>query len=396
MASCLHAAHEFGHVSCEAGSCQGSHAALPWSTVSQVQRWTARLVPLKDYGDTTFITGLRAYACLAVVLAHTGGGGFRGLGAAPSRFIHFANYGVTVFFVISGFSVAASYAACGGFRAHMTRRILRVAPLYYLWMGIAIATGTTAIEWQERYSAAVGLYNVGMHALFLSFLDYRIACTILGVEWSLPIEVVWYAAIPALLVCTRTPAALTLAVIGAVLWLVPVAALKRLLPLPPDDAAYAILWSPLPHAPAFVLGVAAYRIRKWCPGVREYGAAILLVGVCAVVCLASAEWSLPAAVYPLFFAMFTASILAAGSQASAVFNALFCNSAALFVGTISYGLYLSHFPVMRALSGAGVIKADGSLESFMFTTSVACLLSALTYRFVERPAQRLALPRGFK
>ncbi len=35
---------------------------------------------VKDYGDTNFITGMQAFAPLAVAMIHTGGGGFRALG----------------------------------------------------------------------------------------------------------------------------------------------------------------------------------------------------------------------------------------------------------------------------------------------------------------------------
>ena len=66
---------------------------------------------MKDYGDTNFITGMRAYAALAVVLIHAGGGGLRDIGQMGDNIANLGLAGVYVFFVISGFSVASSYLA---------------------------------------------------------------------------------------------------------------------------------------------------------------------------------------------------------------------------------------------------------------------------------------------
>ena len=62
----------------------------------------------KNYGATTFVTGMRAYAATAVVLTHSGGAGLRDLGSIGNHLTELGAQGVTVFFVISGFSVATS------------------------------------------------------------------------------------------------------------------------------------------------------------------------------------------------------------------------------------------------------------------------------------------------
>ncbi len=38
-----------------------------------------------------------------------------------------------------------------------------------------------------------------MHFAFVSFLDYRIANSLIGVEWTIPVEVFWYIFLPFLL-----------------------------------------------------------------------------------------------------------------------------------------------------------------------------------------------------
>jgi peptidoglycan/LPS O-acetylase OafA/YrhL len=95
----------------------------------------------KDYGETTFVTGIRAFAALAVVMIHAGGAGLRGPGDIGNHLADLGRTGVYAFYVISGFSVAASFAASDGFRTYAEKRFFRIAPLYYFWITIGFLMG---------------------------------------------------------------------------------------------------------------------------------------------------------------------------------------------------------------------------------------------------------------
>ena len=103
-----------------------------------------KISPIRNYGDTTFITGMRAYACFAVVLIHAGGGGLRSLGAIGNRIVDLGGQGVAVFFVISGFSVSAAYSTSDSYMDYINKRLWRITPLYYFWIAISVLTTTTA------------------------------------------------------------------------------------------------------------------------------------------------------------------------------------------------------------------------------------------------------------
>lgn len=148
----------------------------------------------KDYGATSFITGLRAYAVLITILIHAGGAGLYLLGPLGERIVGLGRTGVYMFFVISGFSVANSYIHSKGFGDFLSRRLWRIAPLYYFWLIIMVAFGNTEVS----------LYNFLMHVSFLSFADSTIANSILMVEWSIPVEIVWYIFTPVLVMLTLT------------------------------------------------------------------------------------------------------------------------------------------------------------------------------------------------
>lgn len=138
--------------------------------------------PHKDYGDTSFITGMRAFAALAVVLIHAGGAGFRELGSIGNNIADFGRAGVYVFFVISGFSVASSYENSKCYLEYLNKRLWRVAPLYYFWLAVSILLGVTATYWQKQFGVGIDVYNLVLHGLFIGWLDYRITNSILGVE----------------------------------------------------------------------------------------------------------------------------------------------------------------------------------------------------------------------
>ena len=138
----------------------------------------------KVYGDTNFITGIRAFAVLAVVLIHAGGAGFRELGTIGNNIADFGRTGVYVFFVISGFSVASSYANSSSYFDYLNKRLWRVAPLYYFWLAASILLGITATYWQDEFSVGIDAYNLLLHVLFVGWFDYRVTNSIIGVEWS--------------------------------------------------------------------------------------------------------------------------------------------------------------------------------------------------------------------
>lgn len=86
------------------------------------------------YGATNFVTGMRAWAAIGVLLIHAGGAGLRDLGTFGNRIADFGLTGVFAFFVISGFFVCYSYLNAHNFKAYIAKRLLRIAPLYFLFI----------------------------------------------------------------------------------------------------------------------------------------------------------------------------------------------------------------------------------------------------------------------
>lgn len=343
---------------------------------------------VKDYGDTNFITGMRAFAAFAVVLIHAGGGGLRVFGEIGSHIVDFGAQGVAVFFVISGYSVAASYTASEGYWDYLNKRLWRITPLYYFWIGIAILVGVTATYWQEQFSTSVNAYNLLMHLSFLSFLDYTIANTLLGVEWSIPIEVFWYIIIPFCMQWMISRKQLVIAVLLSYICYKFVVKYPTMLTVPTQDAALAMHWSPIPYVFGFCLGIVAFRLRESGTYFARWGNVALIA---AMITFVLAIYSLnPASKSTyVFFSILTFVLILFGSDNSQFFRWLFTNKIVVYLGTISYGIYLCHPPLLTMLVRLNLVSADGTGRTFLILSACAISVSTLTYFLVERPCQLL-------
>ncbi|EUB95194.1 acyltransferase 3 [Rhizobium sp. CF080] len=340
----------------------------------------------KVYGDTSFITGMRAFAALAVIMIHTGGAGFRELGEIGKNFANFGAAGVFVFFVISGFSVALSYEASSSYRSYLSKRLWRIAPLYYFWLGSSILLGTTSLYWQQQFSAPVDTYNVAMHLAFLSFLDFRIASTIIGVEWSIPIEVFWYLAVPLMLKLSGSTKQLSALIAISLIAHMISARAPVLFPSIGANAPLAIQWSPFPYALCYALGIAVYRARTYIRHSDAIGNLAFLISAALVVAYVCAPRVFARIFFDelVFTSLLTAVLLLLGSAKSRMFTLVFGNRLAQFLGIVSYGLYLAHMPLLDLLTRYGGVWMQNPTLKFLLVSLCATVVSAMTYYGFEK------------
>ena len=111
-----------------------------------------------------------------------------------------------------------------------------------------------------------------------------------------------------------------------------------------------------------------------------------VVGACALLAIAIALWRFnPQTPYPGYFTLVPVLAAAAliGTSGTLVHRYVLSASAVVFVGLISYPLYLWHYPL---IAYARIHFVDGVPVPVMWGILVASfILSWLTYRFIERP-----------
>ena len=342
----------------------------------------AQANPLRYRPD---VDGLRAVAVLPVLVYHA----FPKL--CPGGFV-----GVDIFFVISGylitgiihqqmmdqrFSVADFYA----------RRIRRIFPAL-----IVVVLTTLAIAWfflTPRDLKSLGT-NIAGGAVFaqnfvllgqVGYFDLAAENKPLLHLWSLGIEEQYYIVWPLLLMLLGQWRSRRLAVIAAMA----AASFVACVVLRSRASEYAF-YLPVTRAWELLIGSG---LALWLDGgsgvgrpgefLRRYREAI---AAGALLAIAVAIWRFsPRTPYPGNYTLVPTLAAAAllGTSGTRVHRFVLSSRPAVFVGLISYPLYLWHFPLMAF---ARIHLVDGVPAWIMCAILVASgVLSWLTYRFVERP-----------
>jgi peptidoglycan/LPS O-acetylase OafA/YrhL len=337
-------------------------------------------IRFNDFGDTNFITGLRAYAALMVILIHSGGAGLRDLGEIGNKIANLGATGVYIFFVISGFCIANSLAHNPDKKQFWLKRFWRIAPLYFCVCTagiISIIFNAPVSYWYSHLGPTNLAYDIVMHASFLSFLDYRIANSLVGVEWSIPIEMFWYAIIPFALPMLKTWRGgfilliLTCAVFTA----------KKIYTYttPENFTDYAMQWSPLRYAPAFFLGIVAYRLRPWM--LKTFTPKLLDIALICIIVITFSELIFLKIINEFFVIIALSFLILLTGGAGRISSIIFESKPALFLGTISYSLYLTHMFFVKILPN---FFDTLPLLKFIIIISLTILASIFTYIQIEQ------------
>jgi len=171
-------------------------------------------------GRIAGIDPLRGAAALAVVACHIGGHfwGFTRDSPGPEKlFGWLGQWGVALFFVISGFCIRLPMARARqvdpaarlDVAAFARHRLLRIAPPY--WAAVAASVAAGLLMPTELLDGAHGPLDVTLHLLGLHTLWPDTFASINGVFWTIGIEAHFYAAY--LLVANRRLGAAMVAVL---------------------------------------------------------------------------------------------------------------------------------------------------------------------------------------
>lgn len=338
---------------------------------------------IRAYGETDFITGLRALAATMVVITHTAA--FSDFGQLGVTMSGAGKYGVNVFFVISGFTIAKTFTETEGYRPYLIRRMFRILPLYWLIMIVGFLLANSGIEvsdWMRRFDVSADAYNLFMHLAMISYLDYRVANSILGVEWTIPIEVFWYLLLPLLLSRAQT----VLRTLGAVATLIIMAGIMAYFSKKLFGTVLPVKWSPIASGHLFFIGALTFFLREKLRERRDSRFRLVIWGAVALFVLSiSFEFTGRGEL----IAIATAILLVfASKQRAGWLVTVLTYRPVLFLGSISYSIYLIHLIVIAVLRRAD-LGFSASLANFALVFAITVALSTLTYVLVERPTNNL-------
>jgi len=334
------------------------------------------------------LDGLRTIAILAVVAFHycyrwgppLNRESLYPFGTALAHLpgVRLGEYGVQLFFVISGFVIALTLERCRTPLEFAVRRYARLAPAMLLFSGITFAAMQVIphAPFPERAAWFVSA---------LTFIDpltlNRIAPgvgfqSIDGVYWSLYVEVHFY--VLACLVYFSAPRrfGMCLALLSAIACGLLIVRIPLAAPLAKN------LLIPL-FLPWFVMGIGFHALALRAD--RPLGAALILIGTSELVALAAAGVpdAVPMVVVPAVPIVFAAAIWLGP------FASLLASRPMAGIGVASYGLYLLHQNVgVAILHSLPPLKALGGAIAVIAVAAGCAGVAVASFRWIETPLAR--------
>ena len=370
------------------------------------------------------LTGFRALAACWVMLFH-----LNGMVGPKVIAIHVASVeielhplmtmgwvGVILFFVLSGFLLTTHLLEAlsrpnteGVLVRYFAARVRRVFPAYWAQLALLLAGSL----WL-RHAMPDWAHFLPLHAFMLHNFTEASSFAINPVYWTLPIEFGFYLCLPAVAQLLRraeqrgagkwrtlvTLYAGTLAVV----WAYRYGAYQLFAASPVNTIVWAT--SQLPGTfDQFIAGSAAAVALRWWRRDRAAGyarrpLASTAFGAVGLAALLGLMYFLDS-IYEIYWAghwaifvwhsavAFSVALLVVGIALGGPFTrALFENRLAVFLGTVSYSIYLWHFPVGLWIMQRLDMAHMGTARFMLYTVPAIVAVSALSYYLVERPFLR--------
>lgn len=374
------------------------------------------------------LTSLRFFAAIYVVIHHLVNVGLlwsQGADADRSATWYLAwgtqgHVGVTFFFVLSGFILAWCYhevlatVESGRLRATATRfwraRFARVWPLHAaMFFAVAPITLVGIAGVRDGLTAAwQGLLNVMLlHAWIPTGSRDGLAQTFNGPSWTLSCEAFFYAIFPLLAVVLLRRlrwGIAQLAILAGTAWLT-LGAIGLAVGTS-DTAIWMMHVFPIPRAVDFVVGVCLglavvqllqHRVLANATAVQDEPTTARWTALEAVVLAAAAAspllWAvgahevLPETLGSSWFHLppITAAIGLMAFERGAISRRLLAWSPLIWLGEVSYALYLTHMPLLVVAYRAGVYDLLGLWPTTLLLLVVSIALAGVVHKRFEQP-----------
>jgi len=337
------------------------------------------------------LESIRALAALAVLESHAWGwhNGYsaRATSGFFHRFLASGDFGVNVFFTLTGFLLFSAFAReiteqgqKVNLRRYFQNRALRILPLYYFVVLVYVPIAGREGHWKQWLA-------------FFGFVENYSRATFLQVDppmWSLVVEVQFYILLPVLTwaflwVFGRRPrvlAALLVAagVSSAVLWVIYGSSTTA-----PLILQRSMLINFNFFAAGMLLALAALTVRGDMTGRRLVGSSDMWLALSVPI------FVLGIAYRPLIPLTALATMLLVGGAGLSLrpgFGTSLLDTRVLAsLGVISYSLYLWHYPIVKKFATLGPFQ---SFPVLLVASLAVCIpLAFASYALIEAPFLRL-------
>jgi peptidoglycan/LPS O-acetylase OafA/YrhL len=334
------------------------------------------------------IDGLRGIAILGVVLYH--------LEIGP---LHGGFVGVDVFFVISGFlitNIIQREIATGtfSFRRFYERRIRRIFPAFFAVLLFTLVASVSLFLPSDLFAlgkTSLATLLFASNVLFWrtsGYFDVSAELNPLLHTWSLAVEEQFYIGLPIVLLLVARLAPRRLRLIIGVIAIISLAACVTL------QGRHSTATFYLSPFRAWELSVGALLAVGAMPAWRALALRQGLAIVALILLALSLTLTTPGPTFPGWQALLpvgaTAMLIHAGTSGDSVARQTLSFGPLVFVGRISYSLYLWYLPLLTLTRYGRAFEPIGSWNWAVLAASITG--ATITYHLVEQPfrARRLA------
>jgi len=354
------------------------------------------------------LTSLRFFAALYVLAFH-----YRTLflGETSTTDVLSLGYsGVTFFFLLSGFILSYNYKSVDfsegqAVRAYLLARVARIYPVFLVSLLVSLPFFIKAVLQSHAphhdllAAVAVILTPLGLHAWMPGA-----ACALNCPSWSISTEFFFYVMFPLIFApilrrpmawCAATAVCLliTWGLFGLI-W----AAYGHGYALTGAQAhndnttnliSQFVMYFPLGRLPDFIFGILLFVF--WSRGGRAHPFVLLGVSVATALLLLTAQSAIPDVVlHNGLTAVVWAPLILAGASMR---RGPLCWSVPVFLGRISYSLYLFHMPVALTVLAVNKYWLGGVFSvlphgAALGTAMLAIGVAAIVYLTIEEPGRR--------
>lgn len=345
------------------------------------------------------IDGLRAIAVLSVIIYHTNKSWL------PGGFI-----GVDIFFVISGYVVTASllrnqsHNITEYLTLFYTRRIKRILPaLFFCILFNAFLTLVFVEPIQSEFyiqsalHSLIGISNIYFAYQQKSYFDSDQDLNPFLHTWSLAIEEQFYLIFPLILFVSYKSGALILKklsrtyfILVGILILAVIVSIYIMLSSPLNG--YYLMpsrfWELVTGATLFVVLTNGFRISEALKKRLIPIASVLAVGLLGLgLFMTQSDWGFPLP-WALPAVLSSVLFITVGVGEKSFLSNLLANSQLVFIGRISYSLYLWHWPILTMFRWS--VGLDGFVKK-LIAILIIVTCSLFSYYCIEKPVRNLNL-----
>lgn len=334
------------------------------------------------------LTFTRFVAALLIVVFHFGSGKMHFTNTYTQFLFKQANVGVSYFFILSGFVMIIAYhkKIKVNFKEYMRSRFARIYPVYLISLLLLLAL--FVISKQANYSEFI--LNLFMVQAWLpeKALVFNIAA------WSIAVELLFYIVFPFLYNRFYSKVKFQKLILPIVLfWLVSQLLYHFLLHQEQFSNLFYnsvdIKYHPLFHLNEFLIGnLAGLYFVQNSTKTKNYDGAI--IGLIALILIAL-KFPVGLNYHNGLLAILFIPLIILLSLNSGYITRLFNKKAFVFLGEISFGLYILQFVIWMYISDyrlekyLGLDRVDDFVFCFFLRLIILIVISALSYRYIETP-----------